>query len=144
VAFAAVDRGLTAGLRYRWACTWPRSIAPSGNGLERLLHTGPATGKQYLSPCSPVTSEPLPLASLCWPLQPEFAAQPGARQEGQRCWPPAPSFNTAASFLTNTTSRHYSGEKHLSYFSQLFVIGWKQSLTRHRPGRSAADRPSRG
>ena len=30
-------------------------------------------------------------------------------------------FNTACSFLTNTNLQHYSGEVHLSYFSQLFV-----------------------
>ena len=42
---------------------------------------------------------------------------------------PTTIFNTACSFLTNTNLQHYSGEVHLSYFSQLFVICWKQFVT---------------
>jgi K+-transporting ATPase ATPase A chain len=38
-------------------------------------------------------------------------------------------FNTACSFLANTNLQHYSGEVHLAYGSQLFVILWKQLLT---------------
>jgi K+-transporting ATPase ATPase A chain len=37
---------------------------------------------------------------------------------------PTTIFNTACSFLTNTNLQHYSGEQHLSYFSQLFAICW--------------------
>ena len=39
---------------------------------------------------------------------------------------PSTIFNTAASFLTNTNLQHYSGEVHLSYFSQVVFVGWKQ------------------
>ena len=42
---------------------------------------------------------------------------------------PTTIFNTACSFLTNTNLQHYSGEVHLTYFSQLFVICWKQFVT---------------
>ena len=42
---------------------------------------------------------------------------------------PTTIFNTACSFLTNTNLQHYSGEVHLSYCSQLFVIMFKQFLT---------------
>ena len=38
-------------------------------------------------------------------------------------------FHTAISFLTNTNQQHYSGEVHLSYFSQIFFICWKQILS---------------
>jgi K+-transporting ATPase ATPase A chain len=38
-------------------------------------------------------------------------------------------FNTVCSFLSNTNLRHYAGEVHLSYFSQLFFICWKQFIT---------------
>ena len=37
---------------------------------------------------------------------------------------PSMIFNTASSFLANTQLQHYSGEVHLSYFSQLFFIIW--------------------
>jgi K+-transporting ATPase ATPase A chain len=38
-------------------------------------------------------------------------------------------FNTAASFLTNTNLQHYSGEQHLSYFSQLTAILWNMFVS---------------
>ena len=31
--------------------------------------------------------------------------------------------------MTNTNLQHYSGEVHLSYFSQIFFICWKQILS---------------
>ncbi len=37
---------------------------------------------------------------------------------------PTTIFHTACSFLTNTDLQHYCGEQHLSYFSQVVVIGW--------------------
>jgi K+-transporting ATPase ATPase A chain len=42
---------------------------------------------------------------------------------------PSTIFHTTISFLTNTNQQHYSGEVHLSYFSQLFFICWKQILS---------------
>ena len=51
-------------------------------------------------------------------------------------------FNTVCSFVTNTNLQHYSGEQHLSYFSQLGVH--RLADVRHpggRPGRDAG-RPS--
>jgi K+-transporting ATPase ATPase A chain len=42
---------------------------------------------------------------------------------------PTTTFHTTISFLTNTNQQHYSGEVHLSYFSQLFFICWKQILS---------------
>ncbi|MFO0906938.1 MAG: potassium-transporting ATPase subunit KdpA [Isosphaeraceae bacterium] len=38
-------------------------------------------------------------------------------------------FNTVASFVTNTNLQHYSGEQHLSYFSQLGGVVWLQFVT---------------
>lgn len=42
---------------------------------------------------------------------------------------PSTIFNTVCSFLSNTNLQHYAGEVHLSYFSQLFFICWKQFIT---------------
>ena len=55
-------------------------------------------------------------------------------------------FNTVCSFVTNTNLQHYSGEQHLSYFSQLGVH--RLAAVRHagrRPRRHAggAPRPAR-
>ena len=38
-------------------------------------------------------------------------------------------FNTVCSFVTNTNLQHYSGEQHLSYFSQLAAIVWLMFVT---------------
>ena len=38
-------------------------------------------------------------------------------------------FNTVCSFVTNTNLQHYSGEQHLSYFSQLGAVMWLQFVT---------------
>jgi K+-transporting ATPase ATPase A chain len=38
-------------------------------------------------------------------------------------------FNTVCSFVTNTNLQHYSGEQHLSYFSQLAAICWMMFVT---------------
>jgi potassium-transporting ATPase potassium-binding subunit len=38
-------------------------------------------------------------------------------------------FNTVCSFVTNTNLQHYSGEQHLSYFSQLACIVWLMFVT---------------
>src|SRR5439155_5776292 len=38
-------------------------------------------------------------------------------------------FNTVCSFVTNTNLQHYSGEQHMSYFSQLAAITWLQFVT---------------
>src|SRR5262249_17313702 len=42
---------------------------------------------------------------------------------------PSTIFNTLCSFLSNTKLQHYSGEVHLSYFSQIFFICWMQFIT---------------
>ena len=42
---------------------------------------------------------------------------------------PTTIFNTVCSFLTNTNLQHYSGEQHLSYFSQLFFICWNMFVS---------------
>jgi K+-transporting ATPase ATPase A chain len=42
---------------------------------------------------------------------------------------PTTVFNTLCSFLSNTNLQHYSGEVHLTYFSQIFFICWKQFHT---------------
>ena len=50
---------------------------------------------------------------------------------------PTTIFNTAVSFLTNTNLQHYSGEQHLSYFSQIVV----RHLEHVRLGRRSASAP---
>jgi K+-transporting ATPase ATPase A chain len=93
--------------------------------IERQLDTGPQDWKQYA------------LALLLWnvaafvvgfailSLQPYLPFNP----DHKGMLAPSTVFNTLCSFLSNTNLQHYSGEVHLSYFSQLFFICWKQFHT---------------
>ena len=38
-------------------------------------------------------------------------------------------FNSAISFMTNTNLQHYSGDQHLSYFSQIVFVVWNMFLS---------------
>ena len=58
-------------------------------------------------------------------LQPYLPLNP----DGKGMLAPTTIFNTATSFLTNTNLQHYSGEVHLSYFSQLFFIVWNMFVS---------------
>jgi K+-transporting ATPase ATPase A chain len=42
---------------------------------------------------------------------------------------PSTIFNTTTSFLTNTNLQHYSGEQHLSYFSQVVFVVWNMFVS---------------
>ena len=95
------------------------------NWLERLLDTGPQSAKHYLLAMLVCNVGAFALGYVMLALQPNLPLNPDAK----KMLAASTIFNTASSFLTNTNLQHYSGEKHLSYFSQLFVIGWKQLLT---------------
>lgn len=58
-------------------------------------------------------------------LQPVLPLNP----DDKKMLGPTTIFNTLCSFLSNTNLQHYAGEVHLSYFSQLFFICWKQFIT---------------
>jgi K+-transporting ATPase ATPase A chain len=57
-----------------------------------------------------------------------LAAQPLApdwlNPDGKKMLGPTTIFNTTLSFVCNNSLQHYSGEQHLSYFSQLTAIVW--------------------
>src|SRR5258708_5428414 len=58
-------------------------------------------------------------------LQPFLPLNP----DGKKMLGPTTIFNTAVSFLTNTNLQHYSGEQHLSYFSQLVFVVWNMFVS---------------
>ncbi len=93
--------------------------------VEHRLDTGPQDWKQYA------------LAMLLWNtlafvvgfLILQFQAYLPLNPDHKGTLSPSTVFNTLCSFLSNTNLQHYSGEVHLTYFSQLFVICWKQFHT---------------
>ena len=58
-------------------------------------------------------------------IQPKMPLNP----DGKGMLAPTTIFNSAISFLTNTNLQHYSGEQHLSYFSQIFFVCWNMFLS---------------
>jgi potassium-transporting ATPase potassium-binding subunit len=88
--------------------------------IERQLDTGPQDWKQYAGSMLAFNAVMFAFGYVVLALQPWLPLNPDrAKMLG-----PTTIFHTACSFLTNTDLQHYEGEEHLSYFSQVVVIGW--------------------
>src|SRR6202790_161323 len=93
--------------------------------FEQRLNTGPQDWKQYTVALLVFNTVMFLVAFALLALQPLMGLNP----DGQKMLAPTTIFNTAASFLTNTNLQHYSGEQHLSYFSQLTAILWNMFVS---------------
>jgi K+-transporting ATPase ATPase A chain len=96
-----------------------------GNRVERWLDTGLQTWRQYCFSLLIFNAMVFAAGFVILALQEYLPLNPDHR----KTLAPSTVFNTACSFITNTNLQHYSGEVHLSYHSQLFVILWKQFIT---------------
>ncbi len=94
---------------------------PAANRLERLLDTGPQAWKAYAFSLVGFNAVAFVIGFAILSFQHVLPLNP----DNKPALAPTTIFNTACSFLTNTNLQHYSGEVHLSYFSQLFFICWK-------------------
>ena len=90
------------------------------HSVEQLLDTGPQSWKQYSVSVLLFNVVMFIFGYVLLTLQPLLPLNP----DGKTMLAPTTIFNTACSFLTNTDLQHYAGEQHLSYFSQVAVIGW--------------------
>ena len=95
------------------------------NAVERRLDTGPQDWRQYCFTMLGFNVVAFVVGFLVLAFQPFLPLNP----DGKGMLSPATIFSTACSFLTNTNLQHYSGEVHLSYFSQLFFVCWNQFVT---------------
>src|ERR1035441_6814107 len=93
--------------------------------IESRLDTGPQNWKQYAFAFMAFNVVAFVIGFVVLTLQPYLPLNP----DGKKMLAPTTIFNTVCSFLTNTNLQDYSGEVHLSYFSQLFFICWKQVLS---------------
>ena len=93
--------------------------------IESRLDTGPENWKQYAVAFMAFNLVTFVVGFVVLTLQPYLPLNP----DGKKMLGPTMIFHTVTSFLTNTNQQHYSGEVHLSYFSQLFFICWKQVLS---------------
>jgi K+-transporting ATPase ATPase A chain len=93
--------------------------------IEQRLDTGPQNWKQYALAFMLFNLVVFVVGFAVLTLQPYLPLNP----DGKGMLSPSMIFHTVISFMTNTNAQHYSGEVHLSYFSQIFFILWKQILS---------------
>ena len=94
-------------------------------GFETRVDTGPQDWKKYTFSLLYFNVGIFVVGFTVLALQPYLPLNP----DNKGMLAPTTIFNTVCSFLSNTNLQHYSGEVHLSYFSQLFFICWKQFIT---------------
>jgi K+-transporting ATPase ATPase A chain len=93
--------------------------------LEGRLNTGAQNWKQYAVSLLLFITVMFFVAFGLLALQPYLPLNP----DNKKMLAPTTIFNTVVSFLTNTNLQHYSGEQHLSYFSQLTAILWNMFVS---------------
>ncbi len=93
--------------------------------IESRLDTGPQDWKQYCLAFLLFNLGTFVVGFLVLTLQPWLPLNP----DNKGMLEPSTILHTTISFLTNTNQQHYSGEVHLSYFSQLVFVCWKQILS---------------
>jgi K+-transporting ATPase ATPase A chain len=86
--------------------------------FEDLLDTGPQDWKQYAIALVVFNIALFVFGFVVLCLQPIAPLNP----RGLGILAPSTIFNTVISFMTNTNLQHYSGDQHLSNFSQIFFI----------------------
>jgi potassium-transporting ATPase potassium-binding subunit len=86
--------------------------------FEEKLDSGPQNWKDYTASLLIFCTMLFTLGFVVLVLQPWMPLNPDGK------WMLAPSaiFNSAISFMTNTNLQHYSGDQHLSNFSQIFFL----------------------
>jgi K+-transporting ATPase ATPase A chain len=95
------------------------------NAVERWIDTGGQNWKQYCLSLLLFNAVAFVVGFIVLALQPWLPLNP----DDKKMLAPSTIFNSVASFMTNTNLQHYSGEVHLSYFSQLFFVCWNQFVT---------------
>lgn len=86
--------------------------------VERKINNGAQTWQQYVITLLLFNTVLFIFSYLILALQPYLPLNP----EHKTLLAPSTIFNSVISFMTNTDLQHYSGEQHLSNFSQIFFV----------------------
>jgi K+-transporting ATPase ATPase A chain len=86
------------------------------NWFEKRIHDEGQNWKQYIGSLLLFNTVLFIFSYLVLALQPLMPLNP----DGKTLLAPTTIFHSAISFMTNTDLQHYSGEQHLSNFSQIF------------------------
>lgn len=95
--------------------------------LEQRLDTGAQTWKQYAVSLLLFNTVMFVVTFVLLAVQPY--APDFLNPDGKKMLAATTIFNIVTSFMTNTNLQHYSGEQHLSYFSQLTAILWNMFVS---------------
>jgi K+-transporting ATPase ATPase A chain len=93
--------------------------------FEKRLDSGPQTWKQYAGSLLVFNIVMFIFGYLVLALQPWMPLNP----DGKGMLFPSAIFNSVISFMTNTNLQHYSGDQHLSNFSQIFFCIWNMFVS---------------
>jgi len=125
IVVTSVVLSIPVGLYLAWIADG-RYRPPRGlRWLEQRLDTGPQNWKPYVVSLLLFNTVMFIVTFGLLALQPLLPLNPDAK----KMLGPTTIFNTAISFLTNTNLQHYSGEQHLSYFSQMSAILWNMFVS---------------
>ena len=119
----AVPLGLYMARVFEGQCRVPAFL----RWIESRVDTGPQSWKQYCIAFMLFNLVTFIVGYAVLATQPYHPAF--MNPDGKGMLEPTTILNTAISFMTNTNLQHYSGDVHLSYFSQIFFICWKQILS---------------
>ncbi|MCE9547263.1 MAG: potassium-transporting ATPase subunit KdpA, partial [Planctomycetia bacterium] len=125
ILIGTVVLAVPLGLYMAWVFEGRYRLPAVLRWIENRVDTGPQKWKQYCWAFMLLNLGTFIVGYLVLALQPWLPLNP----DGKGMLAPSMIFHTVISFMTNTNQQHYSGELHLSYFSQLFFIGWKQILS---------------
>jgi len=89
---------------------------PVMNWFEKCIDGGPQDWKRYIISLLVFNTTLFIFGYLILSLQPLMPLNP----DGKTLLSPSTIFHSVASFMTNTDLQHYSGDQHLSNFSQIF------------------------
>jgi len=93
--------------------------------IEARLNIGAQNWKQYALSLLLFNTLMFIFGFLVLAVQPAAPLNP----DDKGMLAPTTIFNTATSFLTNTNLQHYSGEVHLSYWSQIAFVVWNMFVS---------------
>jgi K+-transporting ATPase ATPase A chain len=125
IVLTAVGLSIPVGRYLAWVIDGKPRLPRWLAWVEGRLDTGPQSWKQYAIALLLFNTLMFVFSYIVLALQPALPLNP----DGHGMLAPSTIFNTACSFLTNTNLQHYSGEQHLSDFSQLAVILWNMFVS---------------
>jgi K+-transporting ATPase ATPase A chain len=94
--------------------------------FEKRLDTGPQNWKQYAISLLLFNTVMFLFGYTVLQLQ---GVIPWLNPDGRGILSPTTVFNSTTSFLTNTNLQHYSGDQHLSHFSQMAFVCWNMFVS---------------